>query len=195
MAEQSSWVPLPCGFLPGRPFPKHSFALSSCFSSDSSFLASDKSSLLGPPSSYSIFGSNFGLSFIQCLLYAKPRVRQGCPTELWDGENVLGLLSNYSGQAQKLGFNLVEFLSHLSGYTWLVFIKLDRTGMRNRSYEMLQYSQCSCGGLGEVWMEGFFSSFCPQGTQSFRIITLKHVNLRWRWLKAISRDTIRKVYT
>ena len=162
------------------------------FSSDSSFLVLDKSSLLGPPSSNSILGPNCGLSFIQCLRYAKPRVRQGCPTKLWDGENVLCLLSDCSGQAQKLGFNLVGFLLHLNGCTWLGFIKVDRTGMRNGSCEMLQYPQCSCGGLGEVWMEEFFSDFCPQGTQSFRIITLKHVNLQWRWLKAISRDTIRK---
>lgn len=86
------------------------------FSSDSSFVALDKSSFLDPPSSNSIFGPNFGLSSIQCLLYPKSRVRQHCPTELWDDENVLCLLSNYSGRAQKLAFNLVGFLLHLDGY-------------------------------------------------------------------------------
>lgn len=60
MAEQSSWVPLHCSFMPGSPFPNESFALSALMSPP------EKTPFLGPgrgPSSCNKFSINVCVKF------------------------------------------------------------------------------------------------------------------------------------
>lgn len=79
-----------------------------------------------------------------------------------------------------LNFN--SFKLNLNGCMWLLVIELGRTGMRNRYYEVSQFSQCGCEDWARCKCSIVFSDNCPQGYQSFRIITCKHINLQWRWL-------------
>lgn len=91
-----------------------------------------------------------------------------------------------ANEAEKLNFFIEfyfnSFKLNLNGCMWLPVIELGRTGMRNRYYEVSQFSQCGCGDWARCKCSIVFSDNCPQGYQSFRIITCKHTNLQWRWL-------------